>query len=190
MKILIIEGIATSGKSSLIKKLTEVLDGQKLLVLGEPATHIPIMNKTDELHSEFFKSLIKDAVKADADLVIFDRLHYTQAYRAKVSVAEYSEIENLLAAHDTFVAYLKVDEDAIAKRVRLATEHRDKEWGDYVQTKGKTFDEIAEYYVTQQRSQLKLLTETKLTSQVFNTTQHNYQEIAALIINDWYGKPV
>lgn len=188
MRILIIEGIATSGKSSLIKQLTELLHKQKLLVLGEPATHIPIMNKTDELHVEFFKSLIKDAVKADADLVIFDRLHYTQAYRAKANAAEYSEIENLLATHDTFVAYLQVDEDAIADRVRLAAGHRDKEWGDYVHTKGKTFDEIAGYYVAQQRSQLKLIAQTKLTLQVFNTTQHNYQEIAELIINNWYNK--
>lgn len=190
MKILIIEGIATSGKSSLIKKLTELLGEQKLLILGEPATHIPIMNKTDELHIEFFNSLIKDAFRADANLVIFDRLHYTQAFRAKASIAEYSEIENLLATHDTFVAYLQVDEDAIAERVRLATEHRDKECGDYVQTKGKSFDEIAAYYVAQQSSQLKLLAQTKLTSEVFDTTQHKYQEIAEMIINDWYKKPV
>lgn len=189
MKILIIEGIATSGKSSLIKKLTEILGEKKLLILGEPATHIPIMDKTDELHIEFFKSLVNDAVQSDADLVIFDRLHYTQAYRAKANVVEYSEIDDLLAKHDVLVAYLQVDESAIAERVRLAAEHRDKEWGDYVQTKGKTFDEIAEYYITQQRSQLNLLSQTKLATQVFNTTQHNYQVIAEQIINDWYNQP-
>jgi thymidylate kinase len=189
MKILIIEGIATSGKSSLIKKLTELSGEKKLLVLGEPATHIPIMGKTDELHIEFFKSLVNNAVKADADLVIFDRLHFTQAYRAKVNIAEYYEIENLLATQNALLAYLQLDEDSIAERVRLATEHRDKEWGEYVQTKGKTFDEIAEYYIAQQRSQLKLLSQSRLTSRVFNTTQHTYQAIAETIIKDWYKKP-
>lgn len=187
MKILIIEGIATSGKSSLIQELSGLLDKQKLLVLGEPSTHIPIMNKPDELHITFFKSLVNDALKADADLVIFDRLHYTQAFRAKTDIAQYSEIENLLAAQNTFVAYLQVDEATIADRVRLATKHRDKEWGEYVQTKGKTFDEIAEYYISQQRSQLKLLGQSRLTSQVFNTTKHDYQEIAEVIIADWYN---
>lgn len=190
MKILIIEGIATSGKSSLIKKLTDILDDQKLLVLGEPDTHIPIMDKTDELHIEFFKSLVNDVIQSDADLVIFDRLHYTQAYRAKASVAEYSEIDDLLTRHNTLLAYLQIDESAIAERVRLAAEHRDKEWGDYVQTKGKTFDEIAEYYIAQQRSQLNLLSQTKIATQVFNTTEHNYQDIAEQIISDWYNKPV
>lgn len=129
-------------------------------------------------------------MQSNADLVIFDRLHYTQAYRAKANIAEYSEIDDLLAMHDTLVAYLKVDESAIAERVRLAAEHRDKEWGDYVQTKGKTFDEIAEYYIAQQRSQLNLLSQTRLATQVFNTTQHNYQAIAEQIINVWYKKPV
>jgi hypothetical protein len=88
------------------------------------------------------------------------------------------------------VAYLQVHESAIAGRVRLAAEHRDKQWGDYIQTKGKTFDEIAEYYVAQQRSQLNLLSQTMLATQVFNTTEHNYQAIAEQIINNWYKTPV
>lgn len=190
MKILILEGIATSGKSSLIEKISGLLGKQNVEVLGEPATHVPIMDKTDELHVEFFKSLVTDATKNDSDLVIFDRLHFTQAYRSKSDIAQYSEAEDLLAAQETLVAYLQVDEDAIAERVRLAAEHRGREWGDYVQTKGKTFQEIAEYYISQQRSQLKILNQTKLTSNVFNTTKHNYKEIAEAIINDWYDKTV
>ncbi|GAC1392131.1 MAG: hypothetical protein NVSMB46_07070 [Candidatus Saccharimonadales bacterium] len=182
MKILILEGISTSGKSCLIKKLSELLIKQKILIFGEPMTHIPIMNKPNELHVGFFRTLISVAVKADANAVIFDRLHFTQAFRAKADIAHYAEIERLLMKQDTFVAYLKVDDNAIAERVRLAAEHRDKEWGDYIYTKGKTMDEIAEYYITQQRSQLELLTQTKLINQVFNTTQHNYQEIAKKII--------
>ena len=165
-----------------------MLNDQKVLVLGEADTHIPIMQKTDELHIEFFRSLVNNAVQSDTDIVIFDRLHYTQAYRAKASASEYSEIDNLLVRHDNLVAYLQVDESAIAERVRLAAEHRDKTWGDYVQTKGKTFDEIAEYYIAQQRSQLKQISQTKLVTQVFNTTQHNYQDIAVQIINNWYKK--
>lgn len=188
MKILIIEGIATSGKSSLIQKLTTLLGDQKLLVLGEPATHIPIMNKPDEPHIAFFKSLVNYALKADADLVVFDRLHYTQAFRAKTDIVQYSEIENLLLGQNTLVAFLQVDERAIADRVRLATEHRDEEWGEYVQTKGKSFDEIAEYYIDQQRSQLKLLNQSKLTSKVFNTTHHNYQAVADKVIGSWYDQ--
>lgn len=89
MKILIIEGIATSGKSSLIEKLSELLSDKQLAVFGEPNTHIPIMDNPEGLHIEFFKSLIADAVKTNADLIIFDRFHYTQAFRAKIDIAKY-----------------------------------------------------------------------------------------------------
>ncbi len=184
MKILILEGIATSGKSSLVEKISALLGKDKLVVLGEPDTHIPIMKKTDELHIEFFKSLVTDAIKQDASLIIFDWLHFTQAYRANADIARYSEVEDLLAAQQTLVAYLEVDEDAIAERVRLAVEHRDKEWGSYVQAKGKSFNKVAEYYTKRQRSQLRLLAQSKLTTRVFNTTHHNYEAIATEIIND------
>ncbi len=186
MKILIIEGIATSGKSSLIEKLSSLLQGQRVVVYGEPDTHIPIMDKPDQLHIEFFRSLIAKATETKADLIIFDRLHYTQAFRAKVDVVEYAEIEDLLAEQQTLVTYLKVDEDAVANRVMLATKHRDKEWGDYVQTKGKSFDEIAKYYIDQQRSQLNLLSKSKLANKVFDTTDHEYTTVAETIINEWY----
>jgi len=188
MKILIVEGIATSGKSSLIRKISELLKNQKLIVVGEPATHEPIMGTPNDLHIEFFRSLIDNATKSDADLVIFDRLHLTQACRANASIAQYSEVEELLTAQKTLVVYLRVDEDAIAERVLRALGHRNKEWGDYVQTKGKTLEEIAKYYIYQQRIQIKLLSQSKLACKAFNTTQHDYDDIAneiTMIIDDF-----
>lgn len=194
MKILIIEGIPTSGKSSLIEELTELLGKNQVRVYGEPKTHIPIMDKPNELHIEFFKSLLQDAAKSNAQLIIFDRFHFTQAFRAKASISKYLEIEDLLAKQKTLVAYLQVDEPAIADRIRLAAEHRDKEriedfqWGEYFQTKGKTFDEIAKHYATQQRSRIELLSQSKLKSRIFNTTHHEYKAIASQIINEWLNQ--
>jgi thymidylate kinase len=192
MKILIIEGIPTSGKSSLIKNISELLGENRVKVYGEPETHIPIMDKPEELHIEFFESLLQDAARSDADLVIFDRFYFTQAIRAKVGINAYSEIEDLLARQKTLVVYLQVDESAIADRVRLAAEHRDKEriedfeWGEYFQTKGETSDEIAKHYAMQQRDKKELLNQSKLKSRIFDTTHHEYQAIADQIINEWY----
>lgn len=186
LKILLVEGIATSGKSSLIEKLSGLLKEQRVTVFGESDTHMPIMDKPDQLHIEFFKSLIIEATKTDADLIIFDRLHYTQAFRAKTNIAAYAEIENLLAANNTLVSYLMVDEAVVAERVTLAVEHRDDKWGEYVQTRGKSFKEIAEYYILQQQNQLELLSKSKLTSKVFNTTHHEYEAIADTLIKEWY----
>ncbi len=194
MKILIIEGVPTSGKSSIIKNISELLGEDQVRVYGEPETHIPIMDKAEGLHIEFFESLLQDAIESGADFVIFDRFHLTQAVRAKVSIGEYSEIEDLLAKQKTLVVYLQVDESTIADRIRLTAERRDKDpdehfqWGEYFMTKGKTFDEIANHYVTQQRNQMELLKQSKLKGRIFNTTNHEYKVIANQIVNEWLNQ--
>jgi thymidylate kinase len=190
MKILIIEGIPTSGKSSIIKKISELVGEDQVKVYGEPETHTPIMDKPEELHTEFFKSLLQDAIESGADFVIFDRFHFTQAIRRKASIDEYSEIEDLLAKQKTLVVYLQVDESTIADRIRLTAELRDKDpdehfqWDEYFKTKGKTSEEIAKHYATQQRNQMELLKQSKLKSRIFNTTNHEYKAIANQIIDE------
>jgi len=196
-EMLIVEGIATSGKSSLIKEMTHLLGEDKVRVYSESETHTPIMDDVNEPHMEFFKSLIEDAQRCKAELVIFDRLHFTQAFRAKVDIAQYREVEGLLLSQPTLVAYLRVDEPAIKERVELSSmlprvglgsEHSGRNWGEYIKTKGQTFDEIAEYYVGQQRDQLELLKQSKLESWIFDTTHNEYKAIADQIVNEWLNK--
>ncbi len=182
MKLLIIEGIATGGKSTVIDKLKQVLDDIQIVVYSESETHIPIMDRPSELHIAFFQSLISKAVETGAELVIFDRLYLTQAFRASATIDDYKSIEDSLRQYPTLTVFLKVDEDAIAKRVRLATLHREKSWSKYVKTKGNTFTEIADYYINQQQRQLKLLEKSKLEHTVFNTTNHEYDQIVREII--------
>lgn len=188
MKILIIEGIATSGKSSLIKKIAELISESQIKVFGEPKTHIPIMDKPNELHIDFFKSLLQDSAKSNADLTIFDRFHFTQAFRVRANISQYAEIEDLLLEQKTLVAYLQVNDDAIANRVKVAAEHREEGWGEYIKTKGQSFDEIAAYYIDQQRNQMQLLKQSKLPTRIFNTTHHEYQEIANQIVSEWLNQ--
>lgn len=194
MKILILEGIPTSGKSSVTKGISELLSEDHVRVYGESKTHIPIMDKPKELHIEFFRSLLQDAVESNADLVIFDRFHFTQAIRTKASIGEYSEIEDLLAGQKTLVVYLQVDDPSIADRIRLTAERRDEErvedfqWGEHFQSKGETLDESAKHYATQQRNKMELLNQSKLKSRIFNTTQHEYKAIASKIIDEWFNQ--
>jgi thymidylate kinase len=176
MKLLIVEGIATSGKSTVINKLKEVLNDKRAVVYSEAETHIPIMDKPSELHINFFQSLISKALETEAKLVIFDRLYLTQAFRSNTRIDAYKNIEDNLLHYPTLTVFLKVDEDAIAERVRLASLHREEEWGEYVKTKGDTFKEISDYYINQQRSQLTLLKESKIEHIIFNTTKHDYDQ--------------
>ena len=188
---MIVEGIPTSGKSSVIKEISELIGKDRVRTYGEPETHVPIMDKPEGLHIEFFKSLLKNAAKSNAELAVFDRFHFTQAHRAKSGIDKYSEIEDLLAKQEVLVVYLQVDDSAIAGRIRVAAEHRDKErvenfqWDEYFKTKGKTYDDTAQHYAAQQRNQMELLKQSRLKSRIFNATHHEYDAIANQVVNDW-----
>ena len=178
MKILIFEGIATSGKSTAINTLVKSFpDSVNCRVYTEQSTHIPIMKKTDTPHKEFFTKLVSEALAADYDLVIFDRLYLTQAFRADSSLKEYTDIEMLLFTQDPITIFLKVDEVEIGNRISVAASQREPSWGDYVSTKGETAQERANYYIGQQRNQLELLRQSQLPYQIYDTTGNNYKSI-------------
>lgn len=170
--------MATSGKSTLIKLLQEPLKTQ---LFSENQTHEPIMEDSSGAHLEFFQSLLSK-IDTTKPLVIFDRLYLTQAFRANVGLDAYADVEDQLLAYSPTTVFLEVDEDAIAERVSEAAEHRQASWGDYIKTKGKNPDEIADYYIKQQRSQLELLKQSKLPYKVFNTTDHGYKNVAEELI--------
>jgi thymidylate kinase len=184
MKILILEGIPTSGKSTLAESIKGQLAGLAVRVVTERQTHEPIMMQTKQLHLLFFERLIQQAVAGQSDLVIFDRLYLTQAVRANARLTEYSAIEHMLSAHNALSVYLRVDEDAIAVRIAKAVAHRDAstadfQWGEHFKTKGNTDDEIAAYYIAQQRKQIALLGTSTLPHMICDSTHHGYAEITA-----------
>jgi thymidylate kinase len=182
MKILILEGVATSGKSTIADKIKEQLAGLSVRVVTEEETHIPVMKKTNELHIMFFEYLVKRLVNEKPELIIFDRLYLTQAFRAGVSIEKYSDLENLLSKYDTLTVFLKVDDYAVAERIKRAVEHRDSAWGEYIKTKGETTSEIADYYISQQRTQIGLINASNLPHMVCDTTSHDYKEVTQQIL--------
>ncbi len=178
MMILIFEGIATSGKSTVINSLQKALPRTlNTRVFTEQFTHIPIIKRTDELCKDFFTKLINEAFAGDYDIVLFDRLYLTQAFRARCSLDKYLDLEMILFTTHTTTIFLKVDEAEISNQISHAIEHRDPDWGEYVGTKGKTTQEQADYYIKQQRNQLELLSQSQLPYQIYDTTNRDYKSI-------------
>lgn len=182
MKILILEGVATSGKSTLAKAIPAKLQGSRVEIFDELKTHEPIMEQRSELHLDFFKKLLGEITSINADLVILERFHFTQAIRANADINKYAEIEELLHSQGALMVLLKIDEDSLSQRITDAIAHREKEWGEYVQTRGKNEQEIAQYYIDQQRSYLELLNQSKLSRKVVNVTTRDYDSAAQEII--------
>jgi thymidylate kinase len=189
MKTLIFEGIATSGKSTITSQLVQSLKDEMTVELAtEEQTHIPIMAQRSELNTLFFEDLINRLTLKHPDLLIFDRLYITQAYRAKSNLLEYASTEKALMPYSPHTVILKVDEAAIADRVKTASEHREKEWLEYLKTKGGSFDEIAKEYIEQQRGLLELVKKSTIPYSIFDTTLHEYSSITEEILKIIQGK--
>ncbi|MCA9333952.1 hypothetical protein KC963_02800 [Candidatus Saccharibacteria bacterium] len=179
MKVLIFEGIATSGKSTVTSGLQKALADLKVVLTEESETHIPIMNEKSDKHIDFFKNLIDRTSSVNPDVLIFDRLYLTQAFRANSTIDDYSEIEEILNNLSAITIFLKVNEDAIEDRIQKTSEHRGAE---YFKSRGETSKEISQYYIDQQRSQIELLQHSKLPHKIFDTTTHNYEKIVQELI--------
>lgn len=173
MNVITLEGIATGGKSTLANLLQK---RYKTQVFTEKQTHEPIMHDVLHANKPFFETLLS-SINDNCELVIFDRLYLTQAFRAQIDISAYADIENKLLMYPTTTVFLKVDENVIADRVISAAEHRHSSWGDYIATKGKNLKEIASYYQKQQRSLLKLLKRSTIPYQIYNTNKRDYERI-------------
>jgi hypothetical protein len=140
------------------------------------------MNEVEDSHIDFFTSLVEEKLASDSDLVIFDRLYMTQAFRSKRGVDAYKKVEDLLLSNNSLTIFLKVKEKAIADRVYKASQHREADWEEYIKTRGQSIEQIAEYYSVQQSSQLELLKTSAIPYKIFDTTEHHYQEISQQLV--------
>ena len=178
-KIIILEGIATSGKSTVIKHLSQLLDKSHLtfIIVGEDITLMPILNNTEKAVSlDLLKRAINNAIQEEKDLIIFDRLLFTHIFRTNSEYSEFKEIEEMIQ-NSALLVFLKIDEDQIPARIKYAREHRDKAWDAYISTKGSD-EEIYRYYINQQRGVENLLNKTSLKHKVYNTTNLQFKSIA------------
>jgi thymidylate kinase len=95
MKIIILEGIATSGKTSIIKYISEFFgqNNYSFTVIGEDKTIIPILHNQDKQVSiDLLKLVINQALVEDKEFIIFDRLFFTHIFRTNSDYSEFREI--------------------------------------------------------------------------------------------------
>jgi|TARA_B100001971_G_C18095904_1_gene486077 thymidylate kinase len=183
MKILILEGIATSGKTTIKNKLEKYFDKKdlKYLVVEEDETLMPILhNTTKRLAIAHLKKVIEKALAQKKDILIFDRLYFTHIFRTKSSINDFKKIENLLK-RSSLLIFLKIDKKKIGKRISDTMNKRPK-WADYVCKKGNKKD-IIKYYATQQELLLKLLKKSSVKHAIYNSTKNNFKNITKDIIN-------
>ena len=185
MVILILEGIATSGKTAVKNELEKALkeEGLKSSVVGEEETLMPILDNTKKNVSvDHLKKIIRAALRSakKKDVLIFDRLFFTHVFRTQSDIKDFEEIEKIFKG-DVLLVFLKINENKISQRISSAMKHRPKKWGDYVKKKG-TMVEIFQYYKHQQRLLLDLLKKTSIPHRVYNSTNMDFKGIKNKIL--------
>ncbi len=186
MKIIILEGIATSGKTSVKNKIAEALDEKKVnfSIIEEDKTLMPILHNTDKQTSiNLLKTVIGNALKEEKEFIIFDRLFFTHIFRTKSSIKDFKEIESLVK-NQSFLAFLEINHAKIPERIMYARQNRDKSWNAYVSKKGSD-EEIYQYYINQQIFLLNLLKHTSLKYKIYDTTDMDFKNVAKMILEDF-----
>jgi len=185
-QIIILEGISTSGKTTLKEKLCDNFDRRKLkyCAIGEEATLMPILENADkEVALDLLNKIISDSLNQEADIIIFDRLYFTHIFRTNSAISDFASIENLLVAHDSLLILLAIEKTEIKNRILGAMEHRDKDWVDFVKRKGSNA-EIIEYYSNQQDKLIELAKKSKVKSLILDTTKLNFDDLNIRIIEE------
>lgn len=179
-RILIFEGVATSGKTTLEKLVAGRLPGS--FIVRENETLMPLIDNRDpEVALSHLQNLVKSMDANPAPVLIVDRFHLTHAFRTHADLKEFSPIEeDLRKMADVTLILLEVDEAAIKERINESTLRRQGAW-----LKGKqgSIEERTDYYVKQQDELLELSSSSKLPRNIINTTEKDWAKYADEIVN-------
>lgn len=172
--ILIFEGIASSGKTTLIDCLASRLrERQTVSVIDEAITLLPLVGNSRIDKATGHLESVLDLVEHDtSEHVLIDRLLLTHAFRTNAKIRDFSEIEQRLRALEACIVVLCVESSAIPSRLRTVTVMRGVRWKF---GKEGSFDERVVYYQRQQSRLLELQGESKLPSLIIDTTEQNWE---------------
>jgi thymidylate kinase len=126
-KIIILEGMSTSGKSLVQSYLKENYEqkGKSVLIVDEKeGLNVLLDKKNRSLKNSInvLKNLIIEKTKLKYDYIVFDRFHISHNGTLDSNFEDFSEIEELLLKHDSRIIYLHVNKNQIIKRMRKCLE--------------------------------------------------------------------
>ncbi|MDO8572021.1 MAG: hypothetical protein Q7R79_05060, partial [bacterium] len=180
--IFLIEGIATSGKTSIIALLKKkIKKAHSVKVVEEAETLMPLIdNVSKKIALRHLTTIIGKMKRSKKDVIIVDRFHFTHAFRTKSNISHFLEIEKELASNfNCLIVVLTVDLSTLRKRILRTDRIRGDAW-----SKGKkgTINDRITYYSSQQKILLEFAKKTSLPMQVVNSTDMDWERIVYGII--------
>jgi len=126
--LILLEGIASSGKTTVERLLAEALPNSKIVTEGETLMSL-IDNRDHKTAVEHLKKVIEAVRNESFDYLIIDRFHLTHAFRTNVSLKEFSSVEDSLRElGDALIVLLVIDPLTIQTRIQETMELRKENW--------------------------------------------------------------
>lgn len=127
-KIILLEGIATSGKSTIQHLLKNSLEKQnyscKLVLEKEITKTFLPKNMTIKESKLLLENIFKKYLNSKFDFVIFDRSYFSNINYFEVDFLQFKQIDNLLSNNGAKLIWLKFDSKKIVSRIRNSLQHR------------------------------------------------------------------
>ena len=182
MNIIIFEGIASSGKTTIEKRLFEHLSDTK--IISESDTLMQLIDNEDvDVAKNHLSQLFEKIDGADTKNIILDRFHITHAFRTKTNVSDFSEIEERLKSFGkVLLILLTIRSEAIRGRIEETMEYRKEGW-DKGSRGVKTIKEKVDYYKAQQERLRQLISESTLSHIEVDTTLKDWVSAGQEIMN-------
>jgi thymidylate kinase len=177
--IIIFEGIASSGKTTLEGLLFKRLPSSA--ILSEGSTLMPIIdNKDRKVALEFLNKQMQVITENPAEDLIIDRFHFTHAFRTQSTLENFIDIENELRkiGHVTIVL-LTISEERIKERIEEASSLRKGAWKKGAQG---SIDEKVTYYAKQQEILKTFASSSNLPICVIDTTKKDWETYVDAIL--------
>lgn len=171
-RIVIFEGVASSGKTTLERMLHDRLEDSVLITEGR--TLLPIFEEKDpRVAAEHLLGVLAEVSDESAETVIIDRLHLTQFFRTRSPLSAFQAIEDWLCERaQPFLILLSIQEEAIMDRIRETDAYRAGTW---VMKKQGTDEERADYYMDQQAMLKNRVKESRVPVLVLDTTGKDWE---------------
>jgi thymidylate kinase len=183
-KIILLEGIASSGKTTLEKLLVQRIEDSA--VISEDETLMPVIENKDAVAAKaHLQKILKMILDHSAQNLIIDRFHFTHAFRTQSSFDAFLDIETeLKKVGNVLVALLTIEPGRIRERIEDTILHRKDKWKKGAQG---SIEEKVTYYTKQQEVLLSFVSLSCLPTVTIDTTQKNWDVYVDEIIDRFYS---
>ncbi len=115
-----LEGIATSGKTSVKNELEKILTrrGLDYTFIGEEETLMPLLQNTDPVTAnDHITGLLNRYLSSSKGILIFDRLYLTHIWRTRAHIEDFTESASLLLENSAQICFLEIPNNKLEERI-------------------------------------------------------------------------